>query len=463
MDCNGDESATVKIIHIPEKPPILPHCQPTVDVLASAIEPKHANVLVRKLNHIAPLEGLRHIKRIRKTCLDGGKNQLFVILCMGSRNDGETTYLPEEVLELVNTYQLSTFTTKVGHLAYVMLKGLKFCFLCFVEMMSCSHCYFTPSHLIQVCKYAALTKEEWEEQCKLWPTSFHPPTYNIDGITGFSEEDSSSVLNFMKLAVSMAKSCTSVVNAAVIVDPSSKHVIASSCDEVQSCNPLTNSTHMESCCSGANANKMEKDPILLKCSSSEAKQSYDNISCLRPWGWLEQRLHLRPDSWHPLRHAAIVAIENSAARDRRLFPLDGHSAELAQEDCKVSSPIGSPLKRQKTYTNVKDDDERMECHRNGSLCDSTKPYLCTGYDIYFVWEPCIMCAMAIVHQRIKRVFYAFPNPNDGALGSVHRLQGERSLNHHYAVFRVLLPEHILKTVLLTTATKVDQCTTQISL
>lgn len=47
--------------------------------------------------------------------------------------------------------------------------------------------------------------------------------------------------------------------------------------------------------------------------------------------------------------------------------------------------------------------------------------------------------MALVHQRIKRIFYAFPNPTAGGLGSVYRLQGEKSLNHHYAVFRVLLP------------------------
>ena len=53
------------------------------------------------------------------------------------------------------------------------------------------------------------------------------------------------------------------------------------------------------------------------------------------------------------------------------------------------------------------------------------------------------CAMSLVHQRIRRIFYAFPNPNAGALGSVYRLQGEKSLNHHYAVFRVLLPEEVL--------------------
>ena len=51
--------------------------------------------------------------------------------------------------------------------------------------------------------------------------------------------------------------------------------------------------------------------------------------------------------------------------------------------------------------------------------------------------------MALVHQRIRRIFYAFPNLNAGALGSVYRLQGEKSLNHRFAVFRVLLPEEVL--------------------
>ncbi|KAL3648964.1 hypothetical protein CASFOL_005367 [Castilleja foliolosa] len=380
-----DSTEGLKIIHIPEKPPVLPHLQDTVDVLVSVIDPKHTNTIVRKLNHIAPLEGLRHVKRVNKTRLDGGKYQLAVVLCMTFGNDGESNCMPEDVLELVNTYQLSTFTTKV-------------------------------------CKYAPLTKEEWVEQCKLWPTSFHPPTYNIDGITGFSEEDSLSVFNFMKLAVRMAKSDTSVVNVAVIVNPSTGHVIASARDHVLSCNATE-----------YDANKIPRDPI---CK---------NVACLHPLGWIEQQSRSNPVSWHPLQHAAIVAIENSAARDRRLFPASD------QEDDEVSCTTGSPLKRQKVNTTV-EDDERME---NGSQCDSTRPYLCTGNDIYFVWEPCTMCSMAIVHQRIKRVFYAFPNPNDGALGSVHRLQGERSLNHHYAVFRVLLPEDILNSEALPTSCDTD--------
>lgn len=158
-----------QIIHIPNKPAVPPNQQPTVNVFASMVEPKLANTIIRRLNQVAPLENLRHVKRIQKKFLEGGKTQLSMILCLADENDNRTNRLPQDVQELVNSYQLSPFITKV-------------------------------------CKNAALSKEEWEEQCKLWPTSYHPPTYNIDGITGFNEDDSQSIFSFMKSAVELAKS-----------------------------------------------------------------------------------------------------------------------------------------------------------------------------------------------------------------------------------------------------------------
>ena len=67
--------------------------------------------------------------------------------------------------------------------------------------------------------------------------------------------------------------------------------------------------------------------------------------------------------------------------------------------------------------------------------DSGKPYLCTGYDCYIVHEPCAMCAMALVHSRIRRVIYCVPDQQHGALGGSFRLHGQKSLNHHYQVYR----------------------------
>lgn len=64
------------------------------------------------------------------------------------------------------------------------------------------------------------------------------------------------------------------------------------------------------------------------------------------------------------------------------------------------------------------------------------PYLCTGYLIYLLNEPCLMCSMALTHSRAKRVFYHLTSSN-GALGSTTKFHTNSNLNHHYEVFHVL--------------------------
>ncbi|XP_050251924.1 tRNA-specific adenosine deaminase TAD3 isoform X3 [Quercus robur] len=365
-----------QILYIPDKPPIPPNQQqPTVNVFASIIDPKLANTLIRRLNQIAPLENLRHVKRIRKKQLEGGLQISRII----KRRVGRTMQALANVISSTNLYS------------------------------------------------------------------------NIDGITGFNEEDSQSVFSFMRFAVELAKSGDGLVtNAAVIVDPSVKKVIASACDEICSWNiPTNNQTSSfkvpDTCISHSNSNRIiTHDTIPSNGSTSELKQLCTGASCLYPWRWSEQELYMPNSScWHPLRHAAIVAIECSAARDRQLFPDLGDNEDKSFELDHMHSSTSSPAKRQKVNLENVEDTEKLDTLTEGCHPVAARPYLCTGYDIYLVWEPCTMCAMALVHQRIRRIFYAFPNPNAGALGSVHRLQGEKSLNHHYAVFRVLLPEEVL--------------------
>ena len=52
--------------------------------------------------------------------------------------------------------------------------------------------------------------------------------------------------------------------------------------------------------------------------------------------------------------------------------------------------------------------------------------------------------MALVHQRVRRVYYGVPNVSGGALGSKYKLHGQRSLNHQYTVFQVSIPEDELQ-------------------
>ena len=65
-----------------------------------------------------------------------------------------------------------------------------------------------------------------------------------------------------------------------------------------------------------------------------------------------------------------------------------------------------------------------------------KAYLLTDYDVYLKREPCIMCAMALVHSRVARVFFAKASPNRGGLLSKTRLQNISSLNHSFQVYQM---------------------------
>ncbi|KAL3538539.1 hypothetical protein ACH5RR_001905 [Cinchona calisaya] len=204
----------------------------------------------------------------------------------------------------------------------------------------------------------------------------------MSGITGFSEEDTKLVLGFMKYAVDLAKSSSNVVvNAAVIVDPSTKQVISSACDPNLSrsgpkskINMATNwFKHLE-VLTYNDTSEMEKHQTSFPCNlSSNLTGLCICVSCLYPRGWTQQRLPTSSISWHALHHSAMV-----------------------------------------------EDEGILDCKTNVLHPDSAWPYLCMGYDIYLVWEPCTMCAMALVHQRVERIFYALPNPNSAALGSVHR-------------------------------------------
>jgi tRNA(Arg) A34 adenosine deaminase TadA len=53
--------------------------------------------------------------------------------------------------------------------------------------------------------------------------------------------------------------------------------------------------------------------------------------------------------------------------------------------------------------------------------------------LYVTLEPCAMCAMAMVHARIRRVVFAATDPKTGAAGSVFDLLGSERHNHRVEI------------------------------
>lgn len=56
-----------------------------------------------------------------------------------------------------------------------------------------------------------------------------------------------------------------------------------------------------------------------------------------------------------------------------------------------------------------------------------------GCTLVVTLEPCVMCAMAMVHARLARVVYGADDPKTGAAGSVFDILGDPRHNHRIAV------------------------------
>lgn len=121
----------------------------------------------------------------------------------------------------------------------------------------------------------------------------------------------------------------------------------------------------------------------------------------------------------PLLHATMVCIDLVAqGQGRGTYDLVPHPAcSFAPATAPQSVRVGSVRK-------LDEDADGL-------------PYVCTGYDLYITREPCAMCAMALVHSRVRRVFYGAPSP-DGALGTRFRMHARPDLNHRFQAFRGVL-------------------------
>jgi tRNA(adenine34) deaminase len=67
-------------------------------------------------------------------------------------------------------------------------------------------------------------------------------------------------------------------------------------------------------------------------------------------------------------------------------------------------------------------------------------YRLPDLELYVTLEPCAMCAMALLHARVKRVVFAAADPKTGAAGSVIDVFGNRALNHQTEVAAGVLAE-----------------------
>ncbi|KAF8133626.1 hypothetical protein EV363DRAFT_1566046 [Boletus edulis] len=100
----------------------------------------------------------------------------------------------------------------------------------------------------------------------------------------------------------------------------------------------------------------------------------------------------RTSANHPLRHAALDVIR-----------------QIADDRAAQPPPSGD------------------EAVKNGVQ------YLLTGLSLFITHEPCVMCTMALLHSRVKEVFYLVPMPRTGGCGGLTCIPSLKGVNHRFSI------------------------------
>ena len=135
-------------------------------------------------------------------------------------------------------------------------------------------------------------------------------------------------------------------------------------------------------------------PVAVYCTSPPSPFWPRGDGFIPPTQNLSASSHdTRLSECHPLRHATLNCIAN-IARLRTVRPFN------------VSQPT-----------------------RNGA------DYLLTSLSLFVTHEPCVMCCMALLHSRVREVFYVFSRRRGGGFEGPIGVHGRRDLNHRFEVWR----------------------------
>jgi tRNA(adenine34) deaminase len=101
-------------------------------------------------------------------------------------------------------------------------------------------------------------------------------------------------------------------------------------------------------------------------------------------------------------------------------------AVIVKNNTLVSEGWNQPISRNDPTAHA----EIVALREAGRKCGN---YRLVDTELFVTLEPCVMCAGALMHARVKRVVYAAKDPKGGADSSVFRLLQDYRFNHRIEV------------------------------
>lgn len=120
----------------------------------------------------------------------------------------------------------------------------------------------------------------------------------------------------------------------------------------------------------------------------------------------------------------------SAAGTRGEVPV---GAVLVRDDEIIAGAGNSPI-------GTHDPTAHAEVQALRAAGTALRTYRLTDTTLYVTLEPCVMCAAALVHARVRRVVFGAWDPRAGGAGSITDVFALPGLNHRVDVFGGVLME-----------------------
>ncbi|EAR88439.2 cytidine and deoxycytidylate deaminase zinc-binding region protein (macronuclear) [Tetrahymena thermophila SB210] len=240
------------------------------------------------------------------------------------------------------------------------------------------------------------TKEQYQQFNKYWPITYKVQQYEIVQFTDFEQQEINQV---MRQCIDQAKQTyekNNKFNACAIYDPIKKKILQFAVDET--CRKQNSIKHCT-----MNVMKLFGQNYIV---TAQQKASIEKVKDKQ-----DDTIEVKQES------------QLNASQQEKKQP---DTLEQEQEEEKKDK-INSKRKSEESI------EESLSSY-----------YYCTGLDIFIVQEPCIMCSMALIHSRVRRVYYSLKNPKQEQFGGLNEdlmINHMDSLNHSFLVFQNVESEY----------------------